>query len=108
MSRVIPGSFNTPGEVSHADAADKEDTDGYAVPFQEMSGATPGNQQHYQALDVLRREDEEKKYQSLVGVERFSEAGPSDYVVMPDGAYMELNSNRENGDASYTSLQSKM
>ena len=103
MPRVIPGSFNTPGEVSHANAADKEDTDGYVVPFQETSGATPGCQQHYQALDVLRRGDEENKYQSLVRMER-----SSDYVNMPDGTYMELNSNRENGDALYTSLQSEM
>ena len=103
MPRVIPGSFNTPGEVSHANAADKEDTDGYVVPFQETSGETPSSQQHYQSLDVLRREDEENKYQSLVRMER-----SSDYVNMPDGTYMELNSNRENGDALYTSLQSEM
>ena len=105
MSRVIPGSFNTPGEVSHADAADKEDADGYVVPFQETSGATPGSQQHYQALDVLRREDEENKYQPLMGVQRSSKAKPSDYVDMPDGTYMELNSNRKKGDSLYTSLQ---
>ena len=104
MSKVIPGSFtNTSGEVSHADPADKEDADGYVVPFQETPGATPGSQQHYQSLDVLRREDEENKYQSLVRMER-----SSDYVNMPDGTYMELNSNRENGDALYTSLQSEM
>ena len=108
MPRVIPGSFNTPGEVSHANAADKEDTDGYVVPFQETSGETPSSQQHYQSLDVLRREDEENKYQSLVGMERSSKAGPSEYVNMPDGIYMELNCNRVNGDALYTSLQSEM
>ena len=103
MSNVIPGSFNTSGEVSHADTADTEDADGYVVPFQETSGETPSSQQHYQSLDVLRREDEENKYQSLVRMER-----SSDYVNMPDGTYMELNSNRENGDALYTSLQSEM
>ena len=109
MSKVIPGSFtNTSGEVSHADPADKEDADGYVVPFQETPGATPGSQQHYQSLDVLRREDEENKYQSLVGMERSSKAGPSEYVNMPDGIYMELNCNRVNGDALYTSLQSEM
>ena len=108
MSKVIPGSFtNTSGEVSHADAAE-DDADGYAVPFLKTSGATPGSQQHYQALDVLRREDEENKYQPLMGVQRSSKAKPSDYVDMPDGTYMELNSNRENGDALYTSLQSEM
>ena len=90
MSRVFPCSFDTPGpftpgEVSHADAADKEDTDGYAVPFQETSGGTPGSQQRYQALDVLRREDEENKYQSLVRVKRSSKVGPSDYVNIPYG-----------------------
>ena len=108
MSRVIPGSFNTSGEVSHADTADTEDADDYVVPFLKTSGATPSSQQHYQALDVLRREDEENKYQPLMGVQRSSKAKPSDYVDMPDGTYMELNSNRENGDALYTSLQSEM
>ena len=105
MSRVIPGSFNTSREVSHTDAADTEDSDDYVVPFLKTYGATPGSQQHYQALDVLRREDEENKYQPLMGVQRSSKAKPSDYVDMPDGTYMELNSNRKKGDSLYTSLQ---
>ena len=82
----IPVFFNTPGasEVSHA-VADNEDVNGYLLPVEKMSGATPGIRQHYQALDVLRKKDEENEYQPLVGVERSSKAGQSDDVDKPDG-----------------------
>ena len=82
----IPGFFNTPAacEITHA-VADNEDVNGYLLPVEKTLGATPGRRQHYQALDVLRRKYEENEYQSLVGVERSSKAGPSDDVDKPDG-----------------------
>ena len=80
----IPGFFNTLGdcEVSHA-VADNEDVNGYLLPVEKTLGKTPGRRQRYQALDVLRRKDEENEYQSLVGVERSSKSGSSDDVDKP-------------------------
>ena len=80
----IPGFFNTPAacEITHA-VADNEDINGYLLPVEKTLGATPGRRQRYQALDVLRRKDEENEYQSLVGVERSSKSGSSDDVDKP-------------------------
>ena len=63
-SEVITDSFNIPSNCEVSDAVITNEYDGYVIPDEATSETSP-NKQHYEALDVLRRKDDEHEYQPL-------------------------------------------
>ena len=87
---VIPCSSNIERNCEVFDAVTNEDQAGYLFPAEAMSEMSP-NKQHYEALDVSRRtEDDEHKYQSLVRISDVDGSEENHDYVIPAETTLEL------------------
>ena len=85
---VIPCFSNTERNCEVFDALTNED-DGYVISAEAMSKVSP-NKQHYEALDVSRRKDDEHKYQSLVKISDVDCSEENHDYVIPAETTLEL------------------
>ena len=89
-SEVITDSFNKASNCEVSNAVITNEDDDYVIPA-EVTSEISRNKQHYEDLDVLRRNDDVHEYQSLGGISDVDGSNENHGYVIPADTISEVS-----------------